>query len=544
MPPDPVKSRPVSKCRQKSNSERAAGILFHITSLPGKYGIGEAGMEAEEFIDFLEKAGQRFWQFLPLGPTTSAFFHSPYMSSSAFAGNPLLISTERLVQDGWITESDLEPVPEFSEYFVIFENVISFKKRILKKAFETFKKGGENPYFGEFCHDASAWLHDYALFESLKRKFEYLPWGRWPDDIASRKPDALRVAERQLHEDVLYFKFEQFLFDTHWKEIRAKARDAGVRLIGDLPIYVAADSADVWANQECFQLDPVTHEPLFVAGVPPDYFSETGQLWGNPLYRWKKGGGRLNDAVYSWWKQRFLRTASLVDVVRIDHFRGFESYWRVPAGEKTAVNGKWVKGPGKAFFSRMGDAVACIDIIAEDLGIITPEVEALRDSLGFPGMKILQFAFDSGPANPYLPWNFRSPNCVCYTGTHDNDTTVGWFLDPEVSEQSKRAALRYANSDGSNIHLDFIRMAYSSTARLAIIPMQDALGFGNDCRMNTPGTTENNWVWRCAPRFITDDLAGMLRGEAEFYARIPETGPGDGQDKTSAVEETVVQEKV
>ncbi len=514
-----VNSSKSHPCSKSSSSRRSAGILLHITSLPGDYGIGEAGPRAEDFLDFLESAGQTYWQFLPLGPTSHIFSNSPYMGSSAFAGNPLVISTDRLLQDGWITREDLEPIPEFSEYFVIFENVEEFKSRILQKAFAVFKSGGENADFARFCN-SSPWLHDYALFESLRKKYGFRPWNRWPRELALREPDALEAAAGELSEDVHYHKFVQFLFHTHWQQVRKKARENGVRLIGDIPIYVAWDSADVWANQECFQLDPQTLEPRYVAGVPPDYFSKTGQLWGNPLYRWKGRGGRLNPAVYQWWQNRFRRMAELVDVVRIDHFRGFEAYWRIPAGEKTAVNGKWVKGPGRAFFSRMGEAVSCIEIIAEDLGTITPEVEALRDSLGFAGMKVLQFAFGSGPDNPYLPWNFKTPNCVVYTGTHDNDTTVGWFLDPGVDEEAKRAALRFANSDGSRIHLDFIRMAYSSTARLAIIPMQDVLGFGNDCRMNTPSTTENNWVWRCAPRFITDDVARMLRDEAEFYARL------------------------
>ncbi len=510
--------RTFNACTVKVGAERSAGILLHITSLPGPYGIGEAGPEAEDFLDFLKKAEQRYWQFLPLGPTTSAYFHSPYMSSSAFAGNPLMISTWNMVRDGLISEQDTRDLPEFSEYFVIFENVMKFKQKILRKAFASFKKLGENPYFEEFCH-CSPWLHDHALFESLRRKFQFLPWYSWPRDLAARKPHALEAAARELKDEVLYYKFIQFLFDSHWKEIRKKAAGLCIRLVGDIPIYVAPDSDDVWANQECFQLDPVTLRPKYVAGVPPDYFSKTGQLWGNPLYRWKISGGRMNEAVYQWWKLRFQRMSSLVDVVRIDHFRGFESYWRVPAKEKTAVNGRWVKGPGKAFFTRMGDAVNSLDIIAEDLGTMTPEVEVLRDSLGFPGMKILQFAFDSGPDNPYLPWNFTSPGCVVYTGTHDNDTTVGWFFDAGVSEDSKKAALRVANSDGSRIHLDFIRLAYASTARMAVIPMQDVLGFGSDCRMNTPSTTENNWLWRCAPRFITDDVARMLADEARFYGR-------------------------
>ncbi len=497
---------------------REAGILLHITSLPGHYGIGEAGPEAYWFVDFLKDAGQSVWQFLPLGPTSRVYGHSPYMSSSAFAGNPLLISIRNLIRDGWISREDADDCPEFSEYFVIFDRVEEYRTRLLKKAFATFRKLGPSPFFEEFCR-RSPWLDDYALYESLKGRYKNLPWYRWPREIATHEETAVEAACRQLSGEMLYHKFVQFLFDSCWRDLRKHAANAGVRLVGDIPIYVAEDSSDVWANQECFQLDPVTLRPKFVAGVPPDYFSKHGQLWGNPLYRWKESGGRVNEPVYRWWKQRFRRMAELADIVRIDHFRGFEAYWRVPAGEETAVNGKWVKGPGRAFFNRMGDAVRCLEIIAEDLGTLTPEVEKLRDSLGFPGMKVLQFAFDSGPENPYLPWNYRTTQCVVYTGTHDNDTTLGWYFDPDVDPASKAAALRYANSDGSRIHMDFIRMAYSSIARLAIVPMQDVLGFGSDCRMNRPGTTENNWVWRCAPRFITPELAATLADQARFYAR-------------------------
>ncbi len=500
--------------------DRAPGILIHITSLPGPYGIGELGPSSlGPFLDFMEEAGQRYWQFLPVGPTNQVHGHSPYMSSSAFAGNPLIVSTELLIEEGLLGPGDMTDLPGFSEYQVLFGPVAEFKEKVLKKAFRHFRQTKAPEGFHEFC-EGSYWLKDYALFQALREKFHQRPWYQWPREIASRVPEAISRIRAGLEEEVLFHMFVQYLFQVHWDRFRAEAKKRGIRLIGDIPIYVGLDSADVWANQECFHINPKTLRPACVAGVPPDYFSETGQLWGNPLYRWRVKG-KTNEVLYTWWHRRFKRLSDLVDVVRIDHFRGFEAYWRVPAGEKTAVRGRWVKGPGRAFFTRMAGALDGLDIIAEDLGVITPEVEDLRDSLGLPGMKVLQFAFDSDEKNPYLPHNFKTTNCVVYTGTHDNDTTLGWYMDPGVSPESKEKARRYAHSDGSRIHWDFIRMAYSSVAALAMIPMQDILGFGSDCRMNRPGTSKGNWTWRLSPRFLSLDTARALRDEARFYARVP-----------------------
>ncbi len=507
---------------QKKYPDRAAGILLHLTSLPSPWGIGDLGPEAEKFLDFLKESGQRYWQFLPLGPTLAIHGHSPYMSTSTFAGNPLLISPDYLLRDGWIEAEDLDEDPKFYQYLVRFKEVSAFKEALLEKAFANFVKRSPQPKaFSEFC-DNSPWLEDYALFVSLGEKFCGHPWHEWPSDIARRDPQALDSIQKELSSRVTYHKFIQFIFAEQWREFKKNAGARKIRLIGDIPIYVALNSADVWANQECFQLDQKNLKPEYVAGVPPDYFSPTGQAWGNPLYRWHSdnlSNKALNETVIKWWQRRLQRLAELVDVVRIDHFRAFEAYWQIPATSESAENGEWIEGPGEAFFDQLGSAIQNLRIIAEDLGTITPPVEELRNHLGFAGMKVLQFAFDGDLDNPYLPWNFTTPNCVVYTGTHDNETTLGWYLDGSVDFECKERARRASNSDGSAIHLDFIKMAYSSIAALAIIPLQDVLGFGSDCRMNWPGSNERNWAWRCAPRFLSKEISKMLYHETSFYNR-------------------------
>ena len=509
---------------KKQNPDRAAGILLHISSLPGPWGIGDLGPEAEKFLDFLLASGQSYWQFLPLGPTLAIHGHSPYMSTSTFAGNPLLISPDYLLRDGWIKADDLAEAPEFYQYLVRFKEVAAFKETLFEKAFANFLKNNPQPKaFAEFC-DNSPWLNDYALFVCLGEKFSGMPWHEWPLNLARRDPQTLATMRKELSSRVTYHKFVQYLVAGQWREFKEKASKRQIRLIGDIPIYVALDSTDVWANQECFQLDPKTLKPEYVAGVPPDYFSPTGQAWGNPLYRWQSNSRPNevpNEIVIEWWQRRLQRQEELVDVVRIDHFRAFEAYWRIPATAETAENGEWVKGPGEAFFSRLGNTIQNLSIIAEDLGTITPPVEELRKRIVFAGMKVLQFAFDGNLDNPYLPWNFTSPNCVVYTGTHDNETTIGWYLDNQVDNNCKERARHAANSDGKAIHLDFLKMAYASIAALAITPMQDVLGFGSDCRMNWPGSNKRNWVWRCAPRFITEEITKMLYREAAFYNRLP-----------------------
>ena len=504
--------------------QRGSGILLHITSLPGDFGIGDLGRGAYAFIDFLANARQRYWQFLPIGPTSQAFDNSPYMSLSAFAGNPLLIDLQGLVSSGWLTDDDLTDRPAFSDYLVEFSKVIPYKQALLKKAFVNFRGplgNNDGPEeFKTFC-DQESWLDDYALYMSLRTEYDLKAWHEWPSPIARRDAENLAECRRRLADPILYYKFEQFCFFTQWQRLLAYAREKGISLIGDLPIYVGIDSADVWAHQDIFKLNRKTLIPSHVAGVPPDYFSSTGQRWGNPLYQWLDSGKKPNKNLYSWWQHRFEHTFKHSDIVRIDHFRGFESYWEIPAFYETALKGRWRQGPGKAFFSEMEKKIKKMPIIAEDLGIITPAVEKLRDELDYPGMKILQFAFDADENNLYLPHNYQNTNCLVYTGTHDNDTSVGWYFSGKVSGASKEKVKRYANCQGhGDIHWDFIRIAFSSIAKLAIIPLQDVLGFGSDCRMNIPSTREGNWRWRCAPRFLNDEVRRRLKDETAFYGRV------------------------
>ncbi|MBU0729488.1 MAG: 4-alpha-glucanotransferase [Proteobacteria bacterium] len=499
--------------------KRGSGILMHFSSLPGPYGIGDLGKSALDFIDFLRDCKQQYWQFLPIGPSSQVFDSSPYMSLSAFAGNSNLISPELLVEEGYLAESDLANLANFSEYYVEFEQVISFKESLLRKAFNAFIISGKNSKFETFC-TRTLWLEDYALFMSLREKYENKAWYEWPETLVNREKVALELHKYQLEKQILFHKFVQFCFFDQWAKIREYATASGITLIGDLPIYVGLDSADVWAHQDCFRLDSLSHKPTHVSGVPPDYFSETGQRWGNPIYKWKLAKGKNNASLYAWWVERLRSLFEMVDIARIDHFRGFESYWEIPEAEETAINGRWVKGPGTEFFDEMLKQLGKVPIIAEDLGIITPEVEELRDHYGFPGMKILQFAFDSDEKNPYLPHNFQSSNCLVYTGTHDNDTCVGWYFSNTVARQNKEKVLRYANCHGTGeIHWDFIRLALSSTACISIIPLQDVLGFGGDCRMNKPSTEHGNWRWRCGSRFITDSVKMRLENETVFYGR-------------------------
>lgn len=509
-----------NKKGKKMQLERGSGILLHITSLPGSYGIGDLGSGGRKFINFLNHSGQKYWQFLPVNPTSSSLDNSPYMSFSAFAGNPMLIDPEQLVNDGLLAGKTLAETPSFSKYYVEFEKVIPYKEQLLQQAFNAFTANPASKKFKLFCQQET-WLDDYALFMSLRAEHNFAPWHKWPRDLAMRQPKAIDAAHRRLTKQINYHKFLQFCFSIQWQKMRQFAAQQNITLIGDIPIYVAHDSADVWTLPDCFKLNKKTLEPTHVAGVPPDYFSNTGQRWGNPVFRWSSNEIMIKNKLYTWWRQRFKRTFSLLDIARVDHFRGFESYWEIAAHEKTAINGKWVTGPGQSFFNKMCTTLEQLPIIAEDLGIITPKVEQLRDTLGFPGMKVLQFAFDSDATNSYLPHNYLTTNCVVYTGTHDNDTTLGWYMDNKTPAHSKEHAMRYANSkDGSPVHWNFIRMAFASTAALAIIPLQDILGFGSDCRMNRPSTTEGNWRWRCADRFLNNETAIKLKHETIFYNRI------------------------
>ncbi len=490
---------------------RSSGILLHPTSLPGLHGIGTLGAHARRWIDFLDNARQRFWQVLPLGPT--GFGDSPYQCFSAFAGNPLLIDLDDLVERGWLAEADTRPPSPFPEERVDYGAVIPFKRRALHLAFEGFRaraQDDDRAAFAAFCEQEAHWLDDFALFMALKDRFQ-AAWNEWPDDIRLRRPTALARYRQELADAVEEHRFIQWTFYRQWETLKAYAHQRGLQIIGDIPIFVAYDSADVWAHPELFYLDE-DGRPTVVAGVPPDYFSPTGQRWGNPLYRWDV----LAENGYRWWVDRFRSVLRMVDWVRLDHFRGFEAYWEIPADMPTAEVGRWVKGPGDDFFRTLERELGRLPIIAEDLGLITPEVEALRERWGFPGMKVLQFAF-SGPDNPYLPHNYTHPNWVVYTGTHDNDTTVGWF--ESLDEKTRRFVHTYLARDGSDIAWDMMRLAWQSIAVLAIAPMQDVLRLGTEARMNFPGRPWGNWQWRMRADALTGELAQALAEMTCTYGR-------------------------
>jgi 4-alpha-glucanotransferase len=510
---------------------RSSGILLHPTSLPGRFGIGDLGDEAYRFADFLAASRQHLWQVLPLGPT--GYGDSPYQCFSAFAGNTLLISPERLVTDGLLTSEDLDSVPGFPEEKVEFGRVIEFKNALLKQAFERFNQTADaelRTYFDAFTERAASWLEGYALFRALKDAQDGKAWNEWEPPLARRDARALATARESLREQVEAQKFYQFLFYKQWAALKAYCHERNVKLVGDIPIFVALDSADVWMNPDQFKLDEAGR-PLVVAGVPPDYFSATGQLWGNPIYNWDK---MLRDG-FRWWIERVRATLEIFDIVRIDHFRGFAASWEIPGGDKTAERGRWVNVPGRELFTSIKRALGDLPIIAEDLGVITPDVEALRDDFGLSGMRILQFAFGGDPKNIDLPHNYVK-NSVVYTGTHDNDTTVGWFTSVagegstrsvEQIERERRFALDYLNTDGREIHWDFIRAVLASVADTAIIPWQDLLGLGTEARMNLPNSTSGNWAWRYQANALTNELGERLKRLTEVYGR--EQKPEDGK---------------
>ncbi len=495
---------------------RSSGILLHPTSLPSRFGIGELGSEAYRFIDFLVESSQQLWQVLPLGPT--GYGNSPYASFSAMAGNPLLVSLEQLQEQGLLTQEDFATLPEFPVDCVDFEQVIKTKTSLLRKAYETFKTKAtlvQQKEFTAFCELKAYWLDDYALFMALREAHGGASWFTWERELVKRQPEALEHWTKQLDGEIYFHKFLQFEFFRQWSKLKLYANSQGIEIIGDIPIYVAHDSADVWAHPEIFTLDQETGEAVLMAGVPPDYFSETGQLWGNPLYNWE----RLQHDNFGWWVQRFESLLDYVDIIRIDHFRAFEAYWAVDRGETTAINGRWIEAPGVAFFQNLKDELGELPIMAEDLGIITPEVEALRDRFDFPGMKILHFAFGGDSSNPYLPFIYPR-NCVAYTGTHDNNTTVGWFN--QLSGGEKESLLRYlgcTSSDG--IHWDLIRLALGSVANQAIIPLQDVLGLDAEARMNFPSQAEGNWGWRYPFGAITEEIRDRLKTMTHTYGRAP-----------------------
>ncbi len=507
---------------------RRAGILLHPVSLPSEDGIGDFGDNAFRFIDFLIESEIGIWQVLPLGPT--AYGNSPYTAVSSFAGNPLFISLEKLRREGWLDHKEITERPVFSPDFVDYTAVYSWKNPLLRKAAGRFLKtagADARRRYDDFCAMEEWWLEDYALFVTAKHHFDARAraegvkdarWNYyWPAELANREPEELKRRKEEWQEEIAVEKVLQFFFLQQWQRVKQYANQHGVQLFGDIPIFVSPDSADVWANPQLFKLDK-RNRPTSVAGVPPDYFSETGQRWGNPLYRWaehKRTG-------FSWWISRIRKTLELVDMVRIDHFRGFEAYWEIPAKEPTAIHGKWVKAPGRELFKKIGKELGELPIVAEDLGVITPEVQALREEFGFPGMKVLQFAFDPDgrggpkPDNAFLPHN-HEPNYVAYTGTHDNDTTLGWFRsrDPQQQELIRR----YAGSSGQEIVWDLMRTVFMSPARTAIVPFQDPLSLGTDARMNTPGTVGGNWSWRVRGEAFNGSVSSRLRDFCRLYGR-------------------------
>ncbi len=497
---------------------RRSGILLHPTSLPSPYGIGDLGDAAYRFADFLANGGQSYWQILPLGPT--GYGDSPYQTLSAFAGNPLLISPERLVGLEHLASDDLKNPPPFPRERVEFGPVIRFKTQLLDRAFANYKAHapeGQRLAFARFCEEQAFWLDDFALFMALKQKHSLRPWDEWETGFARREPAALKGARAELENEIENQKYRQWQFFDQWLALKGYANQHGVNIIGDIPIFVAYDSADVWANPGLFELDEKL-KPIFVSGVPPDYFSKTGQLWGHPLYRWNL----MKQNGYKWWISRFRMAFTQADVVRLDHFRGFHNYWKVPFGEKTAVKGEWVFGPGADLFDAVTAALDQVAIIAEDLGEFDRAsragVDRLKAEFGYPGMKVLEFAFSDGPKDPFLPHNYMR-DYVVYTGTHDNDTIVGWYEHASEAERDK--VRRYMGRDASGIAWELIRLAWSSVATTAMATTQDLLSLGHWARYNTPSTVgPPNWMWRLEPHALNDLIAKRLRELTFLYGRL------------------------
>jgi len=496
------------------HEQRFGGVLLHPTSLPGPYGIGDLGDELIVFLDWAVAAGARIWQVLPLNPP--GYGNSPYGCLSSFAGNPMLISPLRLQQDGWITVESLAEspaaVPRFADDFVEFERAGAWKWGLLREAWSSAReKSGTGACPPQFIESERAWLDDFALYMALKHRSGGRPWWAWGERLARREPRAMESARTELADDIDFHQFVQFLFAEQWTAVRAAAKARGIRVMGDVPIYVAQDSADVWSNRELFQLDD-DGQPTVVAGVPPDYFSATGQRWGNPLYRWDV----LRQTGYAWWIERVRANLRLADIIRLDHFRGFAAYWEIPAREPTAVHGRWMPGPGISLFEAMREALGVLPLVAEDLGFITPEVDELRRAVKLPGMKILQFGFGQLDS-PHLPHRY-DPASVVYTGTHDNDTARGWFETAPPEEQLLARA--YLGEECHDIAWSLIRAAYTSVAETAIIPVQDILGLGSEARMNRPGHSHDNWSWRLPPGALIAGHAERLRRLAEISGRV------------------------
>jgi 4-alpha-glucanotransferase len=495
---------------------RSSGVLCHPTSFPGRYGIGDLGKGAYDFVNWLAAAKQQLWQVLPLGPT--GYGDSPYQSFSAFAGNPLLISPDGMVWSGLLPADALVDPPVFPAYRVDFGAVIGFHQSLLQRSFDYFKSNAtpeQRDGFAGFRERHAAWLADYGLFMALKGYFGGGSWHLWPRDIRLRQPEALTYYREKLADEATFHEYLQWVFADQWTALKKHADGLGIQIIGDIPIFVSEDSADVWSHPELFQLD-TEGNPTVIAGVPPDLFSKTGQRWGNPHYRWDVMAG---DG-YRWWRDRIRHTLTTVDIIRVDHFRGFEACWEVPASEATATNGRWVKGPGAALFQNIEADLGQLPIIAEDLGVITPEVNALRLQFGFPGMKILQFAFGMENNPQYLPHNYER-NSIVYPGTHDNNTVIGYFGEADRKPAEKWNCLRYLGSDGSDLAWDFIRAAWGSVSNHAVTCLQDVMSLGAEARMNYPSRESGNWQWRYIEEMLTDALCARLRELTEIFERAP-----------------------
>ncbi|MDB8008634.1 4-alpha-glucanotransferase [Agathobacter rectalis] len=510
----------------RKNNMRTSGVLMPISSLPSQYGIGTMGKEAKRFVDFLEKGGQTYWQILPICPTS--YGDSPYQSFSSFAGNPYFIDLELLCKDKLLTKKECESYkwgkkPQYVDYGIMYVN----RYALLRKAYERFSKKTPADYEA-FCSKEAEWLDEYTLFMALKDANGGVAWSEWDDALKFRKPEAIEEAKEKYADDIAFYKMLQYLFFKQWTALKAYANEKGIRIIGDVPIYVAMDSADVWANPTQFYLDKDLN-PIEVAGCPPDAFSADGQLWGNPLFRWDV----MKKDSYSWWTKRISAMAKLYDIVRIDHFRGFDSFYAIPAKDDTAKNGVWKDGPGMDLFNVLEKKLGKLPIIVEDLGFLTPSVKKLLKDSGFPGMKVIQFAFDSREDSDYLPHNYPQ-HCVVYTGTHDNDTVMGWMKTaPKDCVRFAKDYLNLTKEEGYNWGM--MRAAWSSVADMAIVPMQDLLGLDSKARLNIPSTTGGNWQWRATPEQIDNKLAKKLHKCMQMYARLREE-PKEASDKSDAKE--------
>jgi 4-alpha-glucanotransferase len=510
---------------------RASGLLLHPTSLPGRFGVGDLGPAAHRFSDFLAANAQSLWQVLPLGPT--GYGDSPYACYSAFAGNELLISPEGVFQAGLLSRSEFDDLPTLPPDKVDFARAHEIKQKVISQAFANYQATREaelKAAFESFADENAQWLNDYALFRALKDQHGGKSWHEWEPALAQREPTAIANAVLKLNHEIQGHTFAQFLFFKQWFDLKNYCHLRGLSLIGDVPSFVAHDSVDVWTNPEEFKLES-DGRPTVVAGVPPDYFSSTGQLWGNPIYNWE----HMTRNGFRWWIERVRANLRMVHILRFDHFRGFAACWEIPAGDPTAERGHWVDAPGRELFQSIKNALGELPIIAEDLGVITPEVEKLRDDLGLPGMRVLQFAFDGESENVHLPHNYEK-NVVAYTATHDNDTTAGWFNNLAGSDSTRTAdeikserefCLKYLRSDGSEIHWDFIRAVMASVADTAIVPLQDVLGLGSDTRMNRPNSTAGNWSWRFAEESLTEQSVERLKEMTETYGRAPKKSGGN-----------------